>query len=234
MTKKLFIASDIHGNFARLLDSIKDINYETDIIILAGDILSDSPNVDFGWVTLTSLAKHIIYVPGNHEFINPKFPIIKDIIKKIGITTLDNNTTEIDNINIIGTTLWSDISNNPIDEVACRLYLPEFRLISLERYRDMHKNAVGFINSSIKDNMTNVVVTHHAPSIKSISSRWAGNALNSGFYSELDIDSRIKLWVHGHTHDIFNYYIGETNVVCNPLGYSHESTNFKDNFYIEV
>jgi len=30
---------------------------------------------------------------------------------------------------------------------------------------------------------------------------------------------QIKLWVHGHTHDPYDYVIGETRVVCNPRGY---------------
>jgi hypothetical protein len=40
------------------------------------------------------------------------------------------------------------------------------------------------------------------------------------------IESRpqIRLWLHGHTHHNFNYWIGETRVVCNPRGYvGHES-----------
>ena len=30
---------------------------------------------------------------------------------------------------------------------------------------------------------------------------------------------QIKLWTHGHTHDVFDYVIGETRIVCNPRGY---------------
>jgi hypothetical protein len=29
----------------------------------------------------------------------------------------------------------------------------------------------------------------------------------------------IKLWTHGHTHEDFDYMIGDCRVVCNPRGY---------------
>jgi hypothetical protein len=29
----------------------------------------------------------------------------------------------------------------------------------------------------------------------------------------------IKVWVHGHMHDPFDYTLGETRVICNPRGY---------------
>jgi hypothetical protein len=30
---------------------------------------------------------------------------------------------------------------------------------------------------------------------------------------------KIKLWTHGHTHDVFDYMLGTTRVFCNPRGY---------------
>lgn len=36
---------------------------------------------------------------------------------------------------------------------------------------------------------------------------------------------RPLLWVHGHTHDSFDYMIGSTRVLCNPRGYIPEEAN---------
>jgi calcineurin-like phosphoesterase family protein len=36
-----------------------------------------------------------------------------------------------------------------------------------------------------------------------------------------------KLWIHGHTHDRFDYMIGETRVICYPRGYSGEHADHK-------
>ena len=45
----------------------------------------------------------------------------------------------------------------------------------------------------------------------------------------LIIEMQPRLWVHGHTHEIFDYYIGTTRVLCNPRGYPHERENAKRN-----
>jgi len=69
-----------------------------------------------------------------------------------------------------------------------------------------------------------VIVGHHAPSKQSIKPRYRSDNLINGAYSsdlsEFILDHpQIKLWTHGHTHDIFDYKIGETRVLCNPRGY---------------
>ena len=67
-----------------------------------------------------------------------------------------------------------------------------------------------------------VAVTHHAPHPGSIAARFADDALTPCFVS--DLTSVIErhapnLWIHGHTHDCFDYHVGETRIVCNPKGY---------------
>lgn len=73
-----------------------------------------------------------------------------------------------------------------------------------------------------------VVVTHHAPCGLSIHEQYRGDTLmNGGFYTELGdfiaYRPQIKLWVHGHMHNDFDYNVSATRVVCNPRGYvGHE------------
>jgi hypothetical protein len=69
-----------------------------------------------------------------------------------------------------------------------------------------------------------VVVGHHAPSKQSTHPKYQNDQLMNGGYSsdlsEFILDHpQIKLWTHGHTHDPFDYMIGETRIVCNPRGY---------------
>ena len=70
-----------------------------------------------------------------------------------------------------------------------------------------------------------IVVTHFAPSIKSISDKYNGiyRELNPSYASNMErfikANPRIKLWVHGHMHDSFDYMIGQCRVVCEPYGY---------------
>ena len=100
-----------------------------------------------------------------------------------------------------------------------------------------HRKALDYIDAVIggKDNKRFVVVGHHLPSHKSIAERWKKDTImNGGFASQLDdyivYRPQIKLWMHGHTHDEFDYMIDECRVVCNPRGYiGHEARadNFK-------
>jgi Icc-related predicted phosphoesterase len=73
-----------------------------------------------------------------------------------------------------------------------------------------------------------VVCTHHTPSHQSCHPYYKHDTLmNGGYHSDLEefILNRpnIKLWTHGHTHEDFDYLVGECRVVCNPRGYiGHE------------
>jgi predicted phosphodiesterase len=65
-----------------------------------------------------------------------------------------------------------------------------------------------------------VVLTHHAPHENSVHPRYQGDTLNAAFASHVpDIIEQAHLWMHGHTHDSFDYTIGRCRVVANPLGY---------------
>ena len=108
---------------------------------------------------------------------------------------------------------------------------------------DDHKQAMQYINHVLMNDETKkyVVVTHHTPSWQSCAPKWAGDrVMNGAFHTELGdfiaYRPQIKLWVHGHTHDDFDYEIGTTRIVCNPRGYNgHEAR--ADNFkllYIDI
>ena len=74
-----------------------------------------------------------------------------------------------------------------------------------------------------------IVVTHFAPSVKSISEKYNGiyKELNPSYASNMErfikANPRIKLWVHGHMHDSFDYMIGQCRVVCEPYGYVRDA-----------
>lgn len=102
-----------------------------------------------------------------------------------------------------------------------------------------HRKALDYINAVIsgKDQDRFVVIGHHCPSHKSVHERWKKDTImNGGFASQLDdyiaYRPQIKLWMHGHTHDDFDYMIDGTRIVCNPRGYiGHE--NRADSFKLK-
>lgn len=80
-----------------------------------------------------------------------------------------------------------------------------------------------------------VFVGHHTPSHTSCHPRYKGDReMNGGYHSDLSefiLDRpAIKLWTHGHTHEAFDYMIGECRIVCNPrgyIGYEELANNFE-------
>jgi hypothetical protein len=88
------------------------------------------------------------------------------------------------------------------------------------------------------------ICTHHAPSLQSIHEKYKNQALNGAFASNLDdfimSNPQIKYFSHGHTHESFDYKIGECRIICNPRGYytginsSDLNPNFDPNLTIEI
>ncbi len=104
-------------------------------------------------------------------------------------------------------------------------FSPEDAVVENDKFKDYLRIATDFIGES---SQKFVVVTHHTPSQLSCHPRFkAYEDMNHAYHNNLDdfiLDRRhIKLWIHGHTHDDFDYMIGTCRVVCNPRGYDgHE------------
>ena len=208
---------------------------------------------------------HVVYVVGNHEHYNYQFNYtVNDLKRKLAhyenIHVLDNETFELENKMFIGSTLWTDMNNEcPLTMNAAAFAMPDFRIVkyfdgvNYMKYTPQqsvreHRRSLDYIkqvirNSNDKDYYLEkdvIVVTHHSPSHKSIAPQYRHEELmNGAFHNDLDymmeMADNIKLWIHGHTHDEFDYTIGITKVLCNPRGYPKE--NQHNNFrlkYVEV
>ena len=63
--------------------------------------------------------------------------------------------------------------------------------------------------------------------------------MSAAFASNMDdfiLEHQPRLWIHGHTHESFDYEIGKTRAVCNPRGYAPMAINegFKADFVMEI
>ncbi|MFY8211436.1 MAG: metallophosphoesterase [Candidatus Nanopelagicus sp.] len=104
-----------------------------------------------------------------------------------------------------------------------------------------HKQFLQFLKIVLENNTEKkqvVVCGHHAPSKASTHPKYIGQTLMNGGYSsdlsEFILDHQeIKLWTHGHTHEKFDYVIGETRIVCNPRGYINYEAN-ADHFALQT
>ena len=111
------------------------------------------------------------------------------------------------------------------------------RLLLGPLYKQCNSEGLFYGNKDNKDKKI-VVIGHHTPSHTSCHPRYKDDqVMNGGYHSDLSefiLDRPgIKLWTHGHTHEVFDYMIGSCRVVCNPRGYiCHEE--IADNFQLKV
>ncbi len=83
-----------------------------------------------------------------------------------------------------------------------------------------------------------VIVSHHAPSPRSIQPEFARDELSAAYASNLESlieSSGAALWIHGHTHFNVDYIVGQTRVMTNQRGYVDEpSANFNPKLVLEI
>lgn len=260
---RVHIASDFHLESLGFINNISEP--DCDFTILAGDISPISTNPkSIKWLK-EKYTKPVIYVPGNHEYYTYPFSMddVEDSIRIFiaetnasNIIFLQNEVTYINGIRIIGCTLWTDYNLYDTREKSmayARRCMNDYYFISAQErgkfvtpeiLLDKHNESVEFL---IKELSTpyegkTIVVTHHCPAPGSIHPMYEGDALNPAFTSDLSnliLSLEPDYWIHGHTHSSFDYYLGKTRIICNPLGYQSrsgkmENVNFKKDLVIDV
>lgn len=102
-----------------------------------------------------------------------------------------------------------------------------------DAYEDNCK-AMEYFTETLKTHNKVVVVTHHSPSMLSVHKKYRDSNLNYAYSSANELfvmnHPQIKCWIHGHTHESFDYMLGDTRIICNPrgyIGYEQSAHNFK-------
>lgn len=205
-----------------------------DLLVLAGDIHEGRAGID----AFADWPVPVLYIPGNHEFYDWELEAAIQEMKRASqgtsITILEKEGVVIDDLRFLGTTLWSDFQINPGVPIEWSLFVadskvPDFQkiktrtgLFRARNARDEHLIARRWLTAELEKPFSGktVVVTHHASHPLSVADRFVGDLLTGAFVSDLSpLIPKANLWLHGHTHDSFNYQVGRTTVVCNPAGY---------------
>jgi predicted MPP superfamily phosphohydrolase len=105
---KLLHLSDSHGDSIsenkRLMRAIR--KFEPDIAVITGDMI-DQQTVDFSApledIKILSSEMPVLYIPGNHEYANPKGDLFIKQVGEFGATILKNDALIIKGISICGT-----------------------------------------------------------------------------------------------------------------------------------
>jgi len=256
MTLKLQVVSDLHLSQAGIVLPATD----ADLLVLAGDIAR--PREAIAWAS--GLGRPALYVPGNHEFyggsLEGRIAELRALCEGTPVRLLHDEELVVDGVRILGTTLWTEFSlpglgsadpDFPAAVKTATGFMRDFSRIRLREGDDALLRAEDcaalFRRHSqwLRERLARphagptVVISHHAPSMRSIHPRFAGTPVNLCFVSDAEhLLQGVDLWIHGHTHDSFDYRVGATRVVCNPRGYMlddvAENAHFDPALVLEV
>lgn len=135
---KIQLVSDVHGRFEKV-----KWDENVDFILAAGDI-SESSERRFKF--LLEAPAPVIFIAGNHSFyrsdITEKMDEMLEFCDKTNgfITFLEKDIAFVDNVRVLGTTLWSDFNNfNPILVDAAEGLMNDYVLINAKKIRLMEE-----------------------------------------------------------------------------------------------
>lgn len=193
-----------HGDFKTTITDLKNyLGYLPNLNILDKEVFTLDDVVFIGGTLWTDMNK-------------------EDPLTLHGIRRMMNDFRCVDNSNrVVNYKTFDDTENpdKPTFRTRAAVFCPEDAV-------EDHRKMLGYISTIVaeKHEQKFVVVGHHTPSLFSCHPRYKDDDLmNGGYHSDLSefiLDRpQIKLWTHGHTHELFDYMIGSTRVVCNPRGY---------------
>ena len=246
---KIRILSDLHLEF---LDYSPPPGGE-DVVVLAGDIHTKRRAID--WV-IKHFRVPVIYVPGNHDYWGENLSLLASKLKaKIGnhpIHVLDGASVVIDNVRFFGATFWTDFElygkrEHAMYEAQTRMrdykkirHSAEYKRFTPQTALRQHFSARLAMKAWLDEPFEGktVVVSHHAPSRRSLELSSKNHILDAAYASNLEeyMNPNLNLWIHGHVHDSMDYLVNGTRVVCNPRGYAPKDVNpdFKERFIVEL
>lgn len=236
-------------------------------LALLGDIGNPyHDNLRLFFQQISSKYEKIFYIPGNHEYYNyhviperckTEFDVkLDEICREFNnIILMNNKTYYIDNIKIIGSTLWTNvpkenaayITNAIRDYSAIKLKKNvdgELESISTEDTNRWNKEAVDYIENEIS-NTTDpcIVLTHHAPLFSNVDLNhhtadpiYLNGKNNYAFHNNLTslISKPVVAWLYGHTHYASSFLFNGVEIATNQLGYSYEESTIKFNPYAYI
>lgn len=222
---------------------------------MAGDIfyLKDkiAPLNNF-WKWVSENYRQVLIVPGNHEYYNYGDVMERGLqwnwMFKDNVGFYQNQVVRIDDTDFILSTLWSKIDSK--NEFYVWKGMNDFRQIKYEGkllqpkdYNHLHAFCLDFIRKSVLESVAKniVVVTHHLPTRKVVAAKHLESVINSAFATELNdfiSESRINYWIYGHSHTNIDAVVGNTQIVCNQLGYvfanEHLLSGFDSGKFFEI
>lgn len=184
------------------------------------------------------------------------------------VTLLDNDYIDVGAFRILGGTLWTnfqlhglenlenitsyvntrlnDYSSIRVDEnIKWLRRITQVPYFTPKKSYQYFEETYRFLKKSLFDmektsnDKRSIIVSHHAPSSKSLNHFRHDERLKNAYASNLEpFIRRFKpaLWIHGHHHESVDYLVDQTRVISNPRGYAPQRLNslFDPRLVIEV
>ena len=214
-----------------------------------------------GWPT------PVLFLPGNHEYDMRDFDEtharLRETCERLGMIWIERESVLLQGTRFVGTTLWSDFdalgpdADDPYATLGQQLKARDkaFRAANFylrqtgstrggapmlaQEVREQSLVCQAWLRQALAtpfDGAT-VVVTHFAPSLRSLDPRYGLSPGTAGFCNALDeLLPLASVWLHGHLHAPSDYVHRGCRVVANPLGYArkNEQLGFKPYLLVDV
>jgi hypothetical protein len=195
----------------------------------------------------------VLYVAGNHEHYDERIGRLHEKLREdaagSNVVILENETFEFGGYRFFGATLWTDFAllgdrqSSMLRAGEKGTGMNDYRKIrrhdtsrlqpkhTVMLHADSRLALTQFLASG--DRTKSVVITHHAPSIKSLPARNHDDLISAAYASnmeELIVAQGPTLWIHGHIHTPMQYSISSTRVINNAQGYPKDPTEQNNAF----
>jgi len=230
--------SDLHLEYREELPIIPPVSEN---LALLGDI-GNPFNINYNQFIkyASNNWNNVFLITGNHEYWQEKYNIqeVNDKIKNITSTYnnvhfLNNETFQLNNFVICGTTLWSRILARKDIIMGDDLYIKyNTELITHAQINQIHQESVDWLKNTIHQSIINkkqlLVLTHHLPSYELIVDQFKTGRFakyHDRFASDLDylIKDPVKVWLCGHSHITIEKDINNVLVAINAFGHKQQS-----------
>lgn len=142
---------------------------------------------------------------------------------------------EKENVAIVGSTLWSHIPTELHGDIRYRMN--DYNYIAKEGGVPIIESDVNTLHHEHSEALSTAinywayqkvpvcVITHHMPSFRLVSPKYADNPVNVAFASNSErlMLPHVKAWIYGHTHAACSNLIRGVFATCNSRGYPNES-----------
>ncbi|WP_043765386.1 metallophosphoesterase [Algiphilus aromaticivorans] len=236
---KIRIYSGLHLEFGRFDSPFTECGDE-ELVILAGDIAGGTDGV--AWAARMFPHVPVVYVLGNHEFYGQNFDTLvqecKIVAQGSNVHVLERDVYDYQGVCILGTTLWTDFAvygESRIEEAMdwagqamndfC-LIQKQGRVLTSLHTKETFTTSADWLDRQIASaDRPVLVVTHHAPTLATMSPYFKEQISNAAFHSNAQhlLRAPVRMWIHGHTHYNADALVNGVRVTSNQWGYPDEN-----------